>query len=708
MRVNFYQQLIANVFSAGDVFERLGFDDRFSIAKEIGEKKYPIWDDFLILNECLKSETGRAFQPSGVLVNVTWAIAEVVNKLTPNPKLEWKLPWRSGTEKYSTSSLMAVALDKETCVRRSYALRHRPEITYTSSLGSLSARINSAIALRTIVEKIGDQLSDEAEIIKRLINANVKEIRIVGAEAARNTSDHKWIQHIEETGLISALCENRDLDEKEILVCAIAVATENLLKKGFPVNFLGNNHLRDSLISLVKNGNVYTRTNSSFLLANICSLSPDFHSSVENLFIDIAENDSEQRVKQCALGGIGWILEKRQISNHRLPSILVQIAGNDSSSNKVKQNTLECIGNYLLRSSNNFTQFDDVIIKAIGQEQTREQSLYALAARLKKGVIDDQRLLPLLMTSLNDEKNISIKLNAFLCLSNYLKWKDIDNPDLLPVIRKNFNNFDDKIRSSSLEAFGRKLLHEAKLELESSDIPALLAVAENDLYESAKYAATFSLATVIVKEPGKVQESEIQDRIENLCRQYKHAPNTPKVFSETMNYALIVLEANLQTRKTLLKGTVTGEPLNVAEGLFKRDSLQTQTIDSLSSYRYSLEVAIDDANKKIDDLQKENRLLAYQLQQEQLIRKELETKVEKLANELQTILRSDNASPAVKQAASQLVLGVFEHVLNYKGVDPAQLIKDVVIKTGLYITVKPFIPKVIGISYKLLGLLFVL
>lgn len=732
MKSQLYYELISKLSMPSFGSPLIDVDDNkiSEIINGIKADQSPQWKDFELLDELLDNQMGRN---SSIVFDIVHAMAVIVERLTPSAKvrhlppakppnkslssgiqiLSVKCPW---TDLYSDSRLMVIATDTKITIRNAHYFRGGlgslggssvSESHVSPSLSETNTRINAAVALRTITMKIGDQLPDVAEIMKKLLQADIKEVRIVGANISRS-SDDKWISDIENIGLISALYENKDLAEKSSIVEAVANGTKKLLKKGFQVDFLRNKNLENLLSSMIKDEDSYLRINASYLLAVTCSISPSSHDSLEGLFLDLIENDSEQMVKQNALGGIIEIFKKRQISNSRLPTILTKVMESESSSDDVKKLALGSIGNYLFRTTDNFSQFDGVILKSINDEKYRKHSLYALAGRLNKGIVENDKLLPTLITAISDKRNSSVKRNAFFCIVNYLKWSDIDDPNIKSVLRKNFKSTDEKIRSCSIEAFGRKLLYEAAIELDNNDIPILLVVGEGDLSEYAKRAATFSLATMIVKDSQRIQEPEIQDRIENLCRQYKHANNTPKIFSKTINYALMVLEANLEKRKMSLKSAVQGESLELAESLFKRDTLQTQTIDSLSSHRFSIERIIKNANRKIDELQGEHKSLAYHLQHEKLTRKELELKLEKLSDELQVILRSDTTPLTVKEAATQLVLGVFEQVLHYKGIDPTQLIKDAVLKAGIHLTMKPFVPKVVGISYQLLGLLLVL
>ncbi|GEM_PF-2310679 len=55
-----------------------------------------------------------------------------------------------------------------------------------------NAAVNSAIALRIIVEKIGNSLPDEAEIIRKLLTAPLDEVRNEGVKAVYSARKHKW------------------------------------------------------------------------------------------------------------------------------------------------------------------------------------------------------------------------------------------------------------------------------------------------------------------------------------------------------------------------------------------------------------------------------------------------------------------------------------------------------------------------------------
>src|SRR3989338_345964 len=130
-------------------------DTRRDAARKIGNKSTVWWSDCKALNSALSGEYIAIFGRGRVVDAITWSMAEVLNKLRPD-EIE--------TGKYLDSHLMDVAQCK-----------------YTAGWGFneiySSSKENAARALRIIVEKIGERLEDENEIIKKLLNASSPSIR---------------------------------------------------------------------------------------------------------------------------------------------------------------------------------------------------------------------------------------------------------------------------------------------------------------------------------------------------------------------------------------------------------------------------------------------------------------------------------------------------------------------------------------------------
>lgn len=133
-------------------------------------------DDFWKLEARLQAE-----RDSDVMVAITYAMAKIVEGLEPDriPRMH-----------YPDSNLMKTAIDKP---------------PYNYSRESSAARHNAAYTLKTILEKIGDSIADEATIINLLLNAPTGSVREEGVIAAENTYKHSWRNNIEATGLIPAL-----------------------------------------------------------------------------------------------------------------------------------------------------------------------------------------------------------------------------------------------------------------------------------------------------------------------------------------------------------------------------------------------------------------------------------------------------------------------------------------------------------------------
>ncbi len=176
------------------------------------------WEDFPKLEARLGDEKGALTSSGDVTVALTWAMASIVENLTPG-QLSYK---------YSNSNLMYTAIEE-------------PPYGWTSYCqGSENARINAAVALRYIVEKIGNSLPDEAEIIKGLLNAPTQKVRLEGAIAAQNTYKHSWRRNIFNTGLIGALRKEQDSEIREKIASAIADANPKAILETWHVEGYGS------------------------------------------------------------------------------------------------------------------------------------------------------------------------------------------------------------------------------------------------------------------------------------------------------------------------------------------------------------------------------------------------------------------------------------------------------------------------------------
>lgn len=197
--------------------------DRREAAEEMGNKNPPSWKDFEELERRLWDETSH-----NALGWVTWAMVEIVKKIDPAQII---------TKDYTHSWLMYIATVDPTAKEQVGFINvflwatieggGRPPWSKKSrniSLGNEVAIINSACTLRIILEKVGSSLSDEAEIIQKLLNAPVKEVREEGARAAVNTYKHEWRRSIQDTGLIPALKKEQNDSIRADIAIAIALA----------------------------------------------------------------------------------------------------------------------------------------------------------------------------------------------------------------------------------------------------------------------------------------------------------------------------------------------------------------------------------------------------------------------------------------------------------------------------------------------------
>lgn len=176
------------------------------------------WSDFLELEEYLEMERHNFTSSGNVVLDMTWAMSEIVKKLSSD-QIE--------NLDFSNSNLMKVAINDP------------PHDWLSISQGSKSARVNAAITLRIILEKIGHRIWNGADIIRKLLGSETREIRLQGSYAASVTYKHPWRKYINSTGLIEALRKERDSDVRENIARAIIYANPKVILEGRYVDGYG-------------------------------------------------------------------------------------------------------------------------------------------------------------------------------------------------------------------------------------------------------------------------------------------------------------------------------------------------------------------------------------------------------------------------------------------------------------------------------------
>lgn len=181
--------------------------DRRRIARNL--TKDPSWYNFQKVRQQLVKERTRPFGNSSTLEVFVSVMLEIVSKLNPGmigAPNAYEVQFGQFSP-FSNSVLMKIS-------RGEYRDLHT----------SFGARENSAKILRTIVEKIGDRLDDEATIIRLLLTSPDSPVRKQGAITALNTYKHKWRKGIKSTGFLSALRKEQNDEIRVQVAKAIALA----------------------------------------------------------------------------------------------------------------------------------------------------------------------------------------------------------------------------------------------------------------------------------------------------------------------------------------------------------------------------------------------------------------------------------------------------------------------------------------------------
>ncbi|GEM_PF-3034924 len=192
--------------------------DRNRIARHL--TKDPSWYNFQKIRQQLGKEGTRPFGNSGTLEIFVSVMLEIVSKLDPGmigAHNAYEVEFGPFSP-FSSSVLMRITRGE-----------------YRGLQTGPGARENSAKILRIIVEKIGDRLDDEAEIIRLLLNSSSKKVREQGAIAAENTYKHKWRRKIRDTGLILAFKKEENDSLRDRIARAISFANPKMILEEYPV-----------------------------------------------------------------------------------------------------------------------------------------------------------------------------------------------------------------------------------------------------------------------------------------------------------------------------------------------------------------------------------------------------------------------------------------------------------------------------------------
>ncbi|MBI2995503.1 MAG: AAA family ATPase [Candidatus Melainabacteria bacterium] len=133
---------------------------------------------------------------------------------------------------------------------------------------SHEAKVNAATALRIIIEKIGNYLSDEMDILRILLASDVRDVREQGIIAAENTWKNPWRKNILESGLIRRLRLEPEQDLRNRSTLVIVRANPKVLLEECTKDD-GSKYFPIELITVINNPSI--KLNMVYGLCNLFS-----------------------------------------------------------------------------------------------------------------------------------------------------------------------------------------------------------------------------------------------------------------------------------------------------------------------------------------------------------------------------------------------------------------------------------------------------
>lgn len=322
----------------------------------------------------------------------------------------------------------------------------------------------------------------------------------------------------------------------------------------------------------------------------------------------------------------------------------------------------------------------------------RVAALYAINNRLKKSKVDDVRL-PALLRDQAKSQHHEVKTNAFIALRSYIDNQAEDilkDTDLKALVEDNFHASSEVVRSNSLYIFAEILLQESQIKIAKKKIKDLLEIAYDDPSEDVKTNATYVLSTIVIKDIAEVDDYELQDEIEILCRKYQRSVSANIIQRKVINDALSILTASFIKRQRELQSSLGKHKAATAvELLLKRDrkfsaSLNDLTIqvEEFNKELIKLQIKLKSQLREKADLGASHRLLEHEISrlQQRIVGLELKLK----------------GNPLVKHLILPSGFRYAEYVLKYREACSPKLIQDlgwhVLVRLPLLVSPIVFIP----------------
>lgn len=568
------------------------------VENDLNRRGYTPWQKFILFEQRLATDDPfeRTFRP--------WPMFCFVEQSQPKPL---------GSKLYSESNLMKFAVDPSFSYIPWYSkLAHAPNNP------ELLGRSHAAMALASIVEKIGDQLPDQAEIIRKLLFADDADVRFQGSLAACDTTGHKWRHHLLKTGLITALPRETDHSVRCSIVTAIAGVTAELLKEGSSVHYLEDPAIAKTLISMFQRNfevDDDTRVNVSYLLAGLCRLTSKYDSEINELFDHYASHGGHEYLRENSLEGLAVMLERGATVYISINGLRASAARKNPHEGRptyyepqgyiIGDNTVSVrcwalfgLGHYLARSQINDSQLlDSVLIEGLEDKETRTDALFAVANRIERGTPRMQEFLQYIEDGLNSEDD-PLRVRAFYALGKYLRKVPSAAAKYKNIARSHFTDRDGLVRIGATNVFGIALENETEVVVEDGDVGALFNIGRGDSEESARVNAIFILSIIILRDPNRLTRKE-RFELMALCNEYKDYKLASEQERKTMaNAATTIQKEYSGLRDSTAKDLPSQAASNIGDLLAGQDavvSLQAEKIAQQAKLIQQLKDALSDA-----------------------------------------------------------------------------------------------------------------
>lgn len=312
-------------------------------------KTDPHWETFLYLLNPDETNDKKCFYFLSFEIR-TLNMLSIIEKIPPRP-----LP---NDEQYSRSNLIdwATTNPEEIFPRPKWFFDTRRDFRYITREGT----INSAKILRIIVEKIGNSLPDEADILQQLLIAPLPEVRDEGVKALSSASKHNWRNNPDEVWkLVNVLPLQIPKRRRQIELAIVSANPRFLFAKDGDDRFIiykgKDAEIEQRLIACAQDSDPEARTNAYLVIGSYLKRHHIESPVLDGILIRRLESN-----EYTSLYALVERLRRSFIQDPRLLMLLKRAAMDSNQQNRC--NALNAIGRYL-----NKVKVDDSELKVIAR-----------------------------------------------------------------------------------------------------------------------------------------------------------------------------------------------------------------------------------------------------------------------------------------------------------------------------------------------------